>query len=86
MKNTHEFWNSPCTAVHQESVHEGNHWRQRNYAVDFVHREFLMRYVTEHAVPFAGVLAARMVQYQQRHPKAQAVRPKDLSWDAFIGV
>jgi hypothetical protein len=71
--------------VHQESVHEGNHWGRRNYAIDFIHCEFLRQYVTEHAVPFASVLAARMVQYQQRHPKAQAIRPKDLGWDAFIG-
>jgi hypothetical protein len=71
--------------VHQESVQDGNHWARRNYAIDFVHREFLRRYVTEHAVPFATVFAARMTEYQRRHPKAQqAMRPKDLGWDAFI--
>jgi hypothetical protein len=73
--------------VHQESVQDGNHWARRNYAIDFVHREFLTRYVADHAVPFATVLGARMAKYQKRHPKGtQAIRPKDLSWDAFIGT
>jgi hypothetical protein len=63
-----------------------NHWGRRNYAIDFVHLEFLRRYVTDHALPFANLLGARMGQYQQRHQKAQAIRPKDLAWDAFVGT
>lgn len=70
--------------VHQESVQEGNHWMTRNYAIDFVHREFLQRYVTEHAMPFADIFGARMLQYQQRHPKGQAMRPQNLDWDTFV--
>ena len=73
--------------VHQESVQDGNHWTRRNYAIDFIHRDFLTRYVADHAVPFATVLAARMAMYQKRYSKAtQAIRPKDLSWDAFVGT
>lgn len=74
--------------VHQESVQNANHWERRNFAVDFVHREFLRTYVTEQVLPFANVLATRMIDYRratQAHPKGQAIRPKNLGWDAFIG-
>lgn len=37
--------------VHQENAEEGHQWRRRNYAIDFVHREFLEKYIVEHALP-----------------------------------
>ncbi len=71
--------------VHQETVQEVRHRSQRHYAVDFVHREFLGQYLTEHALPFAAELGTRMVRYQQRHPKGPGLRPESLSWNDFVG-
>lgn len=70
--------------VHQEAVQIVNHWRQRNYTIDFVHREFMGQYIAEHAVPFANTLAMRIVQYQQRYPKGRSARPEASGWNEFM--
>jgi hypothetical protein len=39
--------------VHRESERAGNHWRQQHYTVDFVQRDYLTTYLTQHLLPFA---------------------------------
>lgn len=48
--------------VRQEAAKDGTWWKRRHYVVDVVNRRFLPRYVSDHLVPMAEEIAARMIQ------------------------
>jgi hypothetical protein len=70
--------------VHEETVQQIHHWGRRHYVIDFVHREFLGRYITEHALRFATSFAERMTQFKRRGQPGRTLRPQSLTWDSFV--
>jgi hypothetical protein len=69
--------------VRQESRRESGTAQRTNYVVDVVHRNFLKEYLSKHAIPFATVLAERILEHPAIFTSGKALVPTwgDWTWD-----